>query len=276
MSLGVTAGKLDVALVQAFLHWERPADNRDHLDALLDQARPADLVVLPEMFPTGFSMASKRLAEPMDGATVHWARAAARRLDAVLCGSVIIADRDRVHNRLLWVTPEGDVRYYDKRHLFRMSEEHRNYDPGSQRELFEINGIRVLPLVCYDIRFPVFCRNRNDYDVIVCVANWPAARREHWRTLTRARAIENQACMVAVNRVGRDGNGIDYAGDSAAIDHNGRVLVDVGADEAVARVRLDLAGQRADRDAFPVWRDADAFALISDAGTGRTDPDRQD
>ena len=265
---------LDLALIQTTLAWHDPVANREHFQKLLEQARGADLVILPEMFSTGFSMESAELAEPEDGPSSVWLREQAQRLGAAVTGSVQIRDdggeAGKVFNRLLWATPDGDFAYYDKRHLFRMAREHERYAAGRDRLTVAWKGWRICPLVCYDLRFPVFIRNRFDveaadrfdYDLLVFVANWPAARRHAWRTLLRARAIENLACVAAVNRAGRDGNRLDYAGDSVALDPLGEVLVECDARPQVARSVFSAEGLRSHRERFPAQLDADRFELL--------------
>ena len=256
--------KLRITLVQQPIVWHDPAANRDRFESLLvPLASHTDLVLLPETFTTGFSMDVERLAEPVGGPTSQWLGRLARTLDAVVAGSVITVEDGRYYNRLLWATPAGELHHYDKRHLFRMGNEHRHFTGGRSALCLEWRGFRICPLVCYDLRFPVFSRRRPglDYDVLVYVANWPAARRYAWRELLKARAIENQAFVAGVNRIGPDGNGVDHAGDSAAHDFLGQPLLDMGGEAGVATVELDGAALRAFRDRFPAHLDADRFNL---------------
>lgn len=250
---------LTVSLVQADLAWEDADANRRAFAHRLEALPPGvDLVVLPEMFSTGFTMRAEELAETMEGPTVAWMRAAARRAQATLAGSAIIRDRGGLFNRLLWVPPDGPVRHYDKRHLFRMGGEHRVYQPGTRLLSVNLRGWRIRPLICYDVRFPIWCRNLGpEYDLLLVIANWPAIRREHWKALLIARAIENQAWVVAVNRVGRDGHGLDYGGDSMVVDPLGRVRCLRAADEALETVRLSRAALEDSRAQFAAWKDAD-------------------
>lgn len=258
---------LKVSLVQTATHWHAPAANRDMFDRWLQSIPPdSEIVLLPEMFSTGFTMASASQAEAMDGPTISWLVEAAQRTGKTLCGSVVVGLSDggaerRFVNRLLWVTPAGEITTYDKRHRFRMANEHLHYAAGSDRVVVEHRGIRILLQVCYDLRFPVFSRNRGDYDVYLLVANWPAARQHHWNTLLAARAIENQCYVVAVNRVGADGNGISYDGGSGIYNFQGEPDVVSFGDETVLSGELDLVGQAAYREAFPAWQDADRFRL---------------
>ncbi len=256
---------LRISLVQLSTRWHDPAGNRAlYGAAIAPLAGASDLIVLPETFTSGFSNEAAAAAETMTGETVSWMRERAAVTGAALAGSLPIRDQGAVYNRLIFVTPDGTLRWYDKRHLFRMAGEQQRYAPGRARPVFEHRGWRILPQVCYDLRFPVFMRNRGDYDLILLVANWPALRHEHWRTLLRARAIENLACVVAVNRVGRDGNGLEYAGGSAVIDAEGRSIVELGPEAQVVTVRLDPGPLRAWRERFPADRDADRFELVAE------------
>lgn len=253
-----------VSLVQQPLAWEEPARNREHLGRMLEPlAGQTDLALLPETFPTGFTNAGASLAEPMEGPSCAWLREQAARLDAVVAGSAFIRAGEAVHNRLLWAEPNGTITSYDKRHLFRMSGEHLRYAAGSAATVIEWRGVRVCPLVCYDLRFPVWSRKRSglDYDLLVYVANWPAARRYAWQQLLKARAIENQAYVAAVNRVGEDGKGIPHAGDSAVYDALGQPVIEMGSRAGVVTVSIDLQALREFRDRFPVHLDADPFTL---------------
>ena len=252
---------LNVTLLQRELAWENPEANREQFAADLEiMARPVDLVLLPEMFTTGFSMAAKRHAEPLAETTLPWLQAQASRHDVALCGSLAVSDGPHIFNRLLFVTPEG-YRHYDKRHLFRLSGEDRHYAGGADKLIVKWRGWRLCPLICYDLRFPVWSRNRDDYDALIYIANWPAKRRRHWRQLLIARAIENQACCLGLNRVGRDGNGLDYVGDSLAIAADGQLLLDCAEQSGLFRVTLSAAALQQYRSKFPCHLDADQFAL---------------
>ncbi|TAL91699.1 MAG: amidohydrolase [Rhodanobacter sp.] len=265
----MTMESLQVALVQGATRWHDAPANRDYYAALVRQTGGSDLIVLPETFLSGFSNDTRSAAEGMDGVGVAWLRTLAVEVGAVVCGSLAIRDEETVYNRLFWARPDGSFAQYDKRHLFRMAGEHTRYGGGGERLIVELKGWRILPQVCYDLRFPVWLRNRRlatacggmDYDLALFVANWPAARRQPWRTLLRARAIENLCYVVGVNRVGVDGNDIPYAGDSAAIDPVGEPLMELGAQEQVATVTLDPALLLVHREHFPAWMDADAFSL---------------
>lgn len=255
---------LRVTLVQAELAWQDPAANRGNLAGCFrGLAGHTDLVVLPEMFSTGFSMDAEAFAEDMDGPTVGWMREEAAACGCVVTGSLIVRDQGRYFNRLVWARPDGTLEHYDKRHLFRMAEEHRHYTAGTRRLVVEWKSWRICPLVCYDLRFPVWSRGRNDYDLLLYVANWPERRAAAWAALLRARAIENQSYVVGVNRVGRDGNGATYAGDSVALDFLGQPLSSEGAGRRVETVVLDRESLEAWRRSFPAHLDADAFELTA-------------
>jgi predicted amidohydrolase len=253
---------LRVALVQSMLHWEDAAVNRAMFTEKFRALKgTTDLVVLPEMFTTGFSMRSAELAEPMDGDTVSWLKEQARELEAAIYGSAIIAEGGKSYNRGLFVKPDGTVVTYDKRHLFRMAEEFQHYTPGTQRVVVEWRGWRLLLQICYDLRFPVFSRNRADYDGILYIANWPEARRYPWSQLLIARAIENQSYVIGVNRVGMDGKGHHYTGDSVAVDPRGDADEMPPAKEAILQTILHREALNDFRAKFPVAMDADAFDL---------------
>jgi len=253
---------LELALIQSELAWQDPAANRAHFQALLEQARGAELIVLPEMFSTGFSMDSAALAEPENGPTSQWLLDQAARLQVLICGSLIIQAADGSYrNRLLWARPDGSLAHYDKRHLFRMAGEHKHYAAGEQQLLLELNGWRIRPLICYDLRFPVWSRDPHSTDLLLYTANWPAARRQHWNRLLPARAIENLCYVAAVNRIGQDGKGHAYSGDSQVLDFQGDSLLQAGAEAGVFRVLLSAAQLAAYRQRFPADQDADPFTL---------------
>lgn len=261
---------LRLSLVQGITRWHDPAGNREYYgDLIAPLAGRTDLVILPETFTSGFSNDAIDRAEGMDGETVAWIRAQARKLDAAVTGSVQLRTDEGVFNRLLWATPDGDLHSYDKRHLFRYANEHKRYAAGRERLTVEWKGWRINPQVCYDLRFPVFCRNRYDverpgqldFDLQIFVANWPAARAHAWRTLLRARAIENLCFVAAVNRAGTDGNNLDYSGDSAVIDFLGQPLVELGSGEGVTTTTISAEALAAHRERFPAMLDADRFEL---------------
>ena len=254
--------KVSLYLVQPDLTWENRSDNFGLLEHMLSEMPEGiDLVVLPETFATGFTMRAGRFAEPMDGPSVEWMKRLASSRGVHMAGSLIIRENGKVFNRFPWVSPTGVEGFYNKRHLFRMGREDYHFTPGTAREVFTLNRGRFLPQVCYDLRFPVFARNRNDYEVILYVANWPAPRHAVWETLLRARAIENQAHVVGVNRVGTDGEGVKHLGGSMVVDPAGRVLDILDDRPGVLQVTIDLVQQGDFRKKFPVWKDADDFTL---------------
>jgi predicted amidohydrolase len=207
-------------------------------------------------------MRSRELAERMEGRTMEWMALRSGQLNADIAGSIIIDDRGEVFNRLIWMQPDGQYFYYDKRHLFRMSGEDEHYTKGKEPVIIMSNGCRFKPLVCYDLRFPVWSRNKNDYDVLVYIANWPAQRRDVWLTLLKARAIENQVFTVGVNRVGKDGMGIEYRGDTMIFDAKGRMIASLEPDiPGIQSCSLDLEELNAFRVNFPAWKDSDPFNL---------------
>lgn len=260
---------LRVSLVQGATRWHDAPANRAYYGGLVQPLRgQADLVVLPETFLSGFTNDTLGNAEAMDGEGLRWMRELAADVDAVVTGSLVVREGERCVNRLVWMRPDGSHAQYDKRHLFRMAGEHERYAGGTSRLIVELAGWRICPLVCYDLRFPVWSRNRYDratqafdYDVLLYVANWPSARRTPWRTLLRARAIENWCYCAGVNRVGTDGNELHYAGDSVVADFTGEALVELGAHEQVVTVALDARRLATHRERFPAWMDADDFSL---------------
>lgn len=256
--------KLRVTLVQQPLVWHDANANREFFDALLAPlAGKTDVIVLPEMFTTGFSMDVQKVAEPAGGPTSHWLQQKARELRAAVTGSVMTRDGDHFYNRMFWAEPDAPLRQYDKRHLFRMANEHQSFTPGSDSLTVPWRGFRICLQVCYDLRFPVFSRRRPEleYDVLIYSANWPAPRRQAWQALLKARAIENLSYVIGVNRVGTDGKDLPYAGDSVAHGFLGDTLAQLGSEPAVVTVELDLAALRAFRNRFPAHLDADRFTL---------------
>lgn len=256
---------LRLALLQADLRWEDPAANRQLLSAMLGQVRMRpDLIVLPEMFSTGFSMQADALAQPIDGPDVQWMVKTAADTGAAVTGSLIIEENDRYYNRLYWVTPEGVAGMYDKRHLFRLADEQGTYTAGSTRPVFRLRDFRIAPLICYDLRFPVWSRRcaAYDYDLLLYVANWPEKRGHAWRSLLPARAIENQSYVAAVNRVGNDGHGMSHRGDSVVLDFYGEpVSQAVPGAASVLEAELELEPLVRFREQFAFWQDADRFRL---------------
>ncbi|QNF31676.1 amidohydrolase [Adhaeribacter swui] len=254
---------LRITLIQTPLQWHDRAFNLEMLAHKIEEiTEPTDLIILPEMFTTGFSMQAPELAESMQGPSLHWLQNMAKATGAVITGSLIVMDKDNYYNRLIWMQPDGRYTYYDKKHLFRIAGETEVYAPGTDKLIVELNGLKICPLICYDLRFPVWSRNvQNQYDVLLYVANWPAKRNIAWKTLLAARAIENVAYVVGVNRIGEDDNGHQYSGDSMVINYKGDILFNA-ADEAITQtITLSQQELMDFRQSFPTHLDADAFRL---------------
>jgi predicted amidohydrolase len=257
---------MKVIIIQADIVWEKQDENLDRLSAIIEMSNPGegDLVVLPEMFNTGFSMNSEALAETMQGRSVSWMKNMAASGNYLIAGSLIIKDDGKYYNRLVVAGGNGTEAVYDKAHLFRMEKENQFFTRGSRNVITHYNGFSVKLQICYDLRFPVWSRNiDNSCDLLLYVANWPASRRHVWNTLLKARAIENQCYVVGVNRVGVDGNGINYCGDSQIIDPRGRVMTELESNkEGSSQAVLSLQELNEFRRKFPVWEDADRFQLL--------------
>ncbi|MFP4555793.1 MAG: amidohydrolase [Bacteroidales bacterium] len=257
--------ELKVSIVQADLAWENIEENRSNFSKILKEidCKP-HIVVLPEMFTTGFSMNAKELAEPVNGATTLWMQKFAKEKGFAICGSIIIEDKGNFYNRFLFVTPEGKTFKYDKRHLFTFANENKKYTCGQSRLVIEYLSWRILPQICYDVRFPVWSRNRGDYDLMINVANFPAERRDIWTTLLRARAMENQCYVAASNRVGTSGMDIYYTGDSVLLNALGETISEaLPGQEKVITGTLNKESLDLFRKEFPVLLDADNFSLDS-------------
>ncbi|MDA5480702.1 amidohydrolase [Yersinia intermedia] len=253
---------LKLTLLQQPLVWLDAQANLRHFDMLLEPLRQRDVIVLPEMFTTGFAMNAAENALP-EQEVINWLRHWAAVTDALIGGSVALKTAQGAVNRFLLVEPSGRVHHYDKRHLFRMAGEHHHYQAGKERKVVEWRGWRILMQVCYDLRFPVWSRNLQDYDLALYVANWPAPRAKHWQSLLTARAIENQAYVAGCNRVGDDDNGHHYQGDSVILDAQGEVLAQAEPGLAAQLdAELSLDALQHYRAAFPAWRDVDDFLLL--------------
>ena len=261
---------LTIAIVQPELRWEDPPANRERLEQLIRSVQGSpDLVVIPEMFTTGFSMRPEPLAETMEGPTLAWMRRLAAELQITLTGSLIVKEGGAFYNRLIWMPPDGNFGAYDKRHLFRIAGEQEQYSQGKERFIARLRGWRVNLNICYDLRFPVWSRQSPDpdragpeYDLLVYVANWPESRSLAWKTLLPARAVENQCYALGVNRVGPDGNGIPHSGDSMIVDPFGKILFTASEGEAVHTRILEWAPMEDYRHRYPFWRDADSFRIV--------------
>ena len=255
---------LKISIVQTDIAWENKQENLRMLREKLHALRgTTEIVVLPEMFSTGFTMKSRELAEPVSGITVRILKELAADFQLALCGSFICSERSNYYNRAFFITPEGEEFYYDKRHLFRMGNEAEYFSSGNNKLIISYRGWNICLLVCYDLRFPVWSRNvNNEYDLLIYVASWPQARRLAWDTLLYARALENMCYVCGVNRIGVDGNKLIYNGGSVVFSAKGEVLASVpDGEEGIETVSLSLISLQQLRDKFPVWKDADAFRL---------------
>lgn len=253
---------LRVALCQMDVIWGDKAANIANAAHMISRT-DADIVVLPEMFSTGFDMEPASVAETMDGKTAAWLRKTATDTGKAIVCSIVVEEGGKYFNRLLFARPDGGLHKYDKRHLFSFSGEDRNYTGGTERVIIEYKGFRILPLVCYDLRFPVWSRGSDEFDLMIYIASWPSTRIAVWDTLLKARAIENQSYVVGVNRVGSDTTSV-YSGHSVAIDYYGNVIAAANeGQEGIVAVELELEPLRGFRRKFPAWRDSDRFEIIS-------------
>ena len=250
---------LTITFIQTELFWEDIPANLKMLDEKVEAINiPTNLILLPEMFSTGFSMNPNALAETMQESAVTWMKAKSKAIGVAIAGSLMIKENGHYFNRLVWVSPDGQTLTYDKKHLFRMAGEEKVYSAGKRRLTVELNGWRIRPFICYDLRFPVWMRNTDPpYDLAIVVANWPAAREIHWQMLLRARAIENQAYVIGVNRVGLDGNQIEYNGYSCVVDFQGNVHYQTVGHEVTQSANLSLTALKKYRETFPAWMDRD-------------------
>jgi omega-amidase len=266
---------LTITTIQTNLHWEDKDANLKMLEEKINSIKEkTEIVVLPEMFTTGFSMKPEQLAEAMDGETVQWMRKTATAKKIILTGSVIIEEGGNYFNRLIWMLPNGQYGYYDKRHLFAYAEEDKHYTAGTKRLIASAKGWKINLLVCYDLRFPVWARqqpfvsaqgdNQPEYDLLIYVANWPEKRIHAWKTLLQARAIENQCYVVGVNRTGKDANDIQYSGESMIIDPMGEVLYTKKDEEDIFTITLDKTHLQTIREKLPFLKDADGFQIINE------------
>jgi omega-amidase len=287
---------LSVTIIQTSLYWENPTANLANLEEKIAKiSTQSDLIILPEMFTTGFTMNVKAVAEPMNFTTFKWMKQQAKQTKAVITGSYIVKEGENYYNRLLWMRPDGTFEKYDKRHLFRMGGEHHHFAGGSERLIVELKGWKICPLICYDLRFPVWSRNFQqeeggkedvkmgkeigensiphiydpiptipnlNYDILIYVANWPAVRSQVWDTLLQARALENQSYCIGVNRVGEDGMGLNYSGNSAVIDFKGNPLFYQKDTEVINNQILSKQELDDFRTKFPAYLDADEFEII--------------
>lgn len=259
---------LKVTLVQTPLYWEDKSANLAMLEEqLFNYEEETDLIVLPEMFNTGFSMSAEKLAEPMNLHTFKWMKQMAAQKKVVVTGSYIVKEDGKYFNRLIWMQPDGNYTSYDKRHLFRMADEHHHFNMGQESPIVELKGWKIKPLICYDLRFPVWSRNtsKNDtmvYDLLLYVANWPAARVNAWDALLKARAIENLSYSLGVNRIGDDGNGVPFNGHSGAYNFKGETICFLDQAEMIKTITLSYEDLKRGREKFPAYLDADDFNVL--------------
>ncbi len=254
---------LRISLVQSILHWEAIEKNLEAFSAKISNLKgKTDLIILPEMFTTGFSMNAKALAEDMSGQTMQWFKEQAAQLQAAITGSFIAKEGDHFYNRLIFMQPDGTFAQYDKRHLFTLAKEHHTYQPGTEKIIVDWKGWKICPLVCYDLRFPVWSRNTEDYDLLIYVANWPETRSEHWKALLKARAIENQSYTIGVNRVGVDEKELVYSGDSSFFDYYGAQIFMASKTETIFTTTLSKTKLQHYRSKLDFLPDRDSFTIL--------------
>lgn len=252
---------LKITIIQPDIIWENIQANLDKYSAIIDGIVSTDVIILPEMFTTGFTMKPENLKERMDGISVRWMKKMAKEKDASVVGSLIIEDKGVIFNRAVWVFPDGKTEFYDKRHLFTMGQEHLHYSPGIEKMIVEFKGWRFCPLICYDLRFPVWSRNDENYEVLIYMANWPSPRHHHWKTLLVARAVENQSFCIGVNRTGIDGSGLKYSGDSCLVSPKGFAEF-LSENEAAKTFKISYSELHELRKNFPFLADRDQFQIV--------------
>ncbi|MFK7808990.1 MAG: amidohydrolase [Saprospiraceae bacterium] len=253
---------ITISTVQTNLIWENQKANLSHLDQLLSPLQnKTDLIVLPEMFTTGFTMSAATVAEPMDGPAISWMRKKANELNSAITGSLIIEDQGKYYNRLIWMDPNGEFWQYDKKHLFTLAKEQETFTAGTEKLIVDFKGWKICPLICYDLRFPAWGRNQEGYDLLIYVANWPKPRAHHWKSLIIARAIENQSYVIGVNRVGKDGKGHLYSGDTSVVDYAGTLRYQVADVEDVFTTKLKYKAQQEYRSKLNFLPDRDRFTF---------------
>lgn len=253
---------MKIALLNTTLIWENPAENRINFEEKINGiSETIDLIVLPEMFTSGFTMNPKRVAETMQGETVFWLKQVAKIKNCAITGSLVITENENYYNRLLFVFPDGKIEFYDKRHLFTLAGEDKVYTSGKEKLIVTYKGFKICPLICYDLRFPVFARNVENYDLLLYVANWPKPRVNAWDILLKARAVENMSYVIGVNRIGNDNNNLDYVGHSQAIDFLGNYLVEPQEKEGVFIVEINKEKQDETRSKLAFLNDKDEFEL---------------
>jgi omega-amidase len=253
---------MKIALIQIPLVWEDPKSNRANIEQKINTLEAGiDLIVLPEMFTTGFTMQPERVAETMQGETIVWMQSLAKAKNFAITGSLVINEKGNYYNRLLFVFPSGEIQLYNKRHLFTLAGEDKSYTKGTQKLIIEYKGWKICPLICYDLRFPVFARNAEQYDVLLYVANWPTIRIQAWDTLIKARAVENMSYTIGVNRVGKDEKNYDYLGHSQVVDFLGNYTIAPQEKEGVYYAQLDKEALLQTRSKLGFLNDQDVFDL---------------
>jgi omega-amidase len=254
---------MKVALLQTSLHWENPKENRNQFEKMIRSiSESVDLIVLPEMFSTGFTMNPFEVAETMQGETIEWMKTVAISMKSAILGSLIIKEKECFYNRLVFVYPSGELIKYDKKHLFTLAGEDKVYTAGNEKVIINYNGFKICPLICYDLRFPVFSRNVEDFDLLIYMANWPKPRINAWDILLKARAIENQCFVIGVNRIGTDNNQLDYVGHSQAVDFLGNYLIEPQEKEGIFIYTLNKDELLSTRKKLDFLSDRDAFTLL--------------
>ena len=255
---------MKVALIQSSLFWENPSLNRNYFEEKINAiSEQVDLIVLPEMFTTGFTMNPKNLAETMQGETIQWLQSLAKSKNSAITGSLIIEENNNYYNRLVFVFPAGEIQFYDKRHLFTLAGEDKVYTSGIEKLIIDYKGWKICPLICYDLRFPVFARNTEDYDLLIYVANWPKTRINAWDILLKARSVENMCYTIGVNRIGFDDNNLEYVGHSQAIDFLGNYILEPQKTEGIFIVKLNKEKLLETRNKLGFLNDSDSFELNS-------------
>jgi predicted amidohydrolase len=253
---------INVTLIQSDIIWEDRISNLKKYQEKINQIESTDLIILPEMFTTGFSMSPKSISENMNGETIQWMKQNAHKMNSAICGSIIIEEDSKYFNRFIWVNPDGSIHHYDKRHLFSFAGENENYTPGNEKIIIEYKGWKICPLICYDLRFPVWSRNSEDYDLLIYVANWPDKRKSAWKSLLTARAIENQCYVIGVNRVGEDSKNY-YSGDSSLINALGETLYTNSHIEEIYSNTISKYDLNKIRTQLPFLNDKDNYKIIN-------------
>lgn len=254
---------MKIALIQAPLIWENPQANREYFEERVNSIeQEIDLIILPEMFTTGFTMNPKNVAETMEGETILKLKDLAKNKNTAITGSLIVAEEEKYYNRLIFVFPSGKIEYYDKRHLFSLAGEEKIYTSGKEKQIVEYKGWKICPMICYDLRFPVFSRNTEDYDLLLYVANWPKPRTNAWDILLKARSVENMCYTLGVNRIGFDESGHEYVGHSQAIDFLGNTIINAEESEGIIIADLDKNAMLEARHKFGFLNDRDAFEIV--------------